>query len=77
MSKKEDISRSTILVLVFLAVIISVLGTWTVLDAVNDASRISQNQAKQQVLQEETGSVSTGFVSIGVIERDTEGDSNG
>ena len=75
MAQKEDISRSTILVLVFLAVIISVLGTWQVLDAVNDATRFSQNQPAQQFITGDTKDSGSGIVSLTVLEkpRDTNG----
>ncbi|QQG38592.1 MAG: hypothetical protein HYS32_03220 [Candidatus Woesearchaeota archaeon] len=51
MTKKrdhEDISRSTVLILVFLAIFISILGTWTVLSALDDASKVSPQKLPEQ-----------------------------
>ena len=40
----EDISKNTIIILVILTVVISVLGTWTVLNEVNNIKVVSSGQ---------------------------------
>ena len=45
---QEDIPKRVILVLLILTVVISILGTWTVLDAVSSA-RIEQTSSQGQV----------------------------
>lgn len=45
---QQDIPKKVILVLLILTVVISVLGTWTVLDAVSSA-RIEQTSSQGQV----------------------------
>ena len=74
--KKEtnpDISKTTILVLVFLALIISILGTWTVLTTVDD---VLSNPQTAKVVHQESGSGPTGAV-IGLYVEDRSDDSNG
>lgn len=56
----ESISKSTILVLVILTVVISLLGTWTVLNEVNSVKVITPESSKD--------STSSGEVRLTVIE---------
>ena len=74
--KKEtnpDISKTTILVLVFLALIISILGTWTVLTTVDD---VLSNPQTAKAVHQESDSGPTGAV-IGLYVEDRSDDSNG
>ena len=60
--KKEtnpDISKTTILVLVFLSLIISILGTWTVLTTVDD---VLSNPQTAKAVHQESGLGPTGAV---------------
>jgi len=63
--RDEDIPKSTVLVLVFLAVLISILGTWTVLTTIDDV--FSTSQTSRAVYQESnaapTGNV-VGFLFV-------------
>ncbi|MBC8500799.1 MAG: hypothetical protein ISS25_01970 [Nanoarchaeota archaeon] len=44
---KEDISKNTILVLVVLTVVISLLGTWTVINEVNNIKVTSPEVSRE------------------------------
>ena len=68
----EDIPRTTVLVLVFLAVIISILGTWTVLTTIDD---VLSNPQTAQVTYQAQNSESIGSLGLTVEERSDE--SNG
>ncbi len=54
----DDVSKKTLLVLVILTIVISLLGTWTV---INEA-----NQAGARTQQSESTSTTTGKVSISI-----------
>lgn len=59
----EDISKKTIMVLVVLTIIVSALGTLTVLDSVNHA-----NISHASTVQEEGSTQASGLVSLKISE---------
>jgi len=66
-----DIPKTTVLVLVFLAVMISVLGTWTVLTTIDDVLSIPQ----PNVVYQESTAPTAGVLSL-IVEEKGDG-SNG
>lgn len=67
----NDISRTTVLLLVFLAVIISILGTWTVLVTVDN---IASNTQTSKLAYEESINKPTGYLTDNLLEN--PGDKN-
>lgn len=65
----DDIPKTTILVLVFLAVMISILGTWTVLTTIEEV--ISHPNTAQAVYQSNSGPTGAA-VGLHVEERSDE-----
>jgi len=63
----KDIPKSTVLVLVFLAVLISILGTWTVLTTIDDV--FSNSQTSRAVYQESDAAPTGNVVGLTVEER--------
>lgn len=69
---KKDISANVVLILVFLAVIISVLSTWTVLSAVDSTQNTATNNVATEENQEEDIS-SDGVLSLTVTRSKSNG----
>jgi len=63
----EEISKHTITILVILTVVISFLGTWTVM---NEVSQIKSNDAVGQTANNEPVGTVTGKVGITILDPD-------